>query len=305
MKRRAGKLVLRSYLAQAQRVISFLDKWGIDPSGQCRLRTLAKGVVKGEDNIIRSDRKDFALLINVGQRDLAEVNFVLDILGEERVATEFGDKLRLLLKDPTHPHDAEVRSPGRDHQLEFFVHAMALRAGLRPLVMGSGADLRTHLGHTVIAVESKRLKSLEQLGKRIAEAATQVEASGVPGVVCVDLSQALADRDQLIVVDPQMDLGKRQHMRFEYFLSIYRPTINAAIRDSAVISTVFIDFFAYQRGVPKPRSTTGDWYLMHCMDHVPRTGGKGAAPELALRWWNEFSLGMPGGKLDPALGYFT
>jgi hypothetical protein len=87
------------------------------------------------------------------------------------------------------PQDNPTRSAGRDEQCELFVAAICAKAGLRPTF--DEPDIRCHFRDETIAVAVKRIKSLEAFEKHIKKAASQIDRTGLRGVIAVDLTVGL------------------------------------------------------------------------------------------------------------------
>ena len=108
------------------------------------------------------------------------------------------ERLRTSLEDHLTPHLGDKSTPGRDAQAELFMSAGMYRAGQdvffqapRKVDGVKWPDLRARIGGRYFYVEVKRSKSRARILPRVSDAIAQLELTGCPGAVAIDISFAL------------------------------------------------------------------------------------------------------------------
>lgn len=101
----------------------------------------------------------------------------------------YRDLLRKLVNDSVLPQSHRANSPGRDAGFEIYVGAVCTAAQLLP-VAWEEPDISCVLDGTKHVLAAKRLKNTRNLRKRVSKAVKQIERSGHPGVIVLDVGLA-------------------------------------------------------------------------------------------------------------------
>jgi len=125
-------------------------------------------------------------------KDVAEFQFIIDILAEKTMSANHERRFREALLDPLQP-DGKSNSPGRDRQFELLVEAVLTKAGLQPrfATLPGRPDFLVTFCNRDYAVEAKRLKSINRFQEQIEKSFDQLAKSGVTGFVAMDPGSAL------------------------------------------------------------------------------------------------------------------
>lgn len=282
----------RTLLEKAERIMTLLKRSPeLDPGMHGRLVQISRAVLRGDQSLIAPDRPDFPVVLQ-GIRDLSEINFILDVLGEkELVAQPLSVVREVFRSDHPLPSEAVGITPGRDRQLEYFVRAIMQRGGLRPIPRASDADFEVKAANHSLVVEIKRLKSFDRLAERVRDAADQITATGLPGIVCIDISRAVGPDNSILVRPAQTDLRRAQVLRMKHLLRERQHVLAEAIGDRHVVGLEFIDSLIVQHGLRGDRAT-GEWSLEHLFDNVywPLDAPRHSAAEA---FFERFMFGLP------------
>jgi hypothetical protein len=126
----------------------------------------------------------------------AEVSLLLPYL-QQCEPTAVSPKLKACLSGPIMPNDEDSNSnQARNIQFELFLARTLWRARFQP-VLGEHPDLKCQVDNKWFFFECKRLFSLQQLRRRIGQAAEQVQKSrgtalpGTRGIIAISLSRIL------------------------------------------------------------------------------------------------------------------
>lgn len=129
----------------------------------------------------------------VAQEGLRDVYTLEPILGSLASIELEGDRdavIKRLLKDSAIPLAEAPTSPGRDLQTELLTAATCVRAEMAEVALQEPPDVQTTLDGKRWGIAVKRLKSAKRLDDNMRDAAKQVERSGLPGVILLDISLA-------------------------------------------------------------------------------------------------------------------
>src|SRR5690606_126095 len=109
-------------------------------------------------------------------RDLLQIGFIVDEIGQwanhQPAKSKFGD----LCKDNIEPATDRTKSSGRDAQCELYFAAICMKAGLKPVF--NEPDIVCSYQSVSIGIAVKRIKSIESIENRFRGAAKQVFRSG-------------------------------------------------------------------------------------------------------------------------------
>ena len=126
----------------------------------------------------------------------AEVSLLLPYLQQSEPAV-VSLKLKACLSGPMMPNDEDSNSnQARNIQFEIFLARTLWQAGFQP-ILGEHPDLKCQVDSSWFFFECKRLFSLQQLRRRIGQAAEQVQKNqstalpGTRGILAISLSRIL------------------------------------------------------------------------------------------------------------------
>ena len=221
-----NELAPRSYRNMADTVL----KWTQDHPQLCgakhnRLIQQCKLYIKTE-GIIQVTNPDWLFYVQ-GLKDIQEYWFIIEILGKRLLKAPFIEPLKLSLQDPDLPKDSKDSTLGRNTQFELFIAAIASRAGMNVDRLGdSGADwVLTATGNSW-SIETKRIKSLDQMEKHIRKAGKQIMATNKGGIIAIDISLAVnpscAPLSKFVSDD---DIQQAHRMRTDHFAQKFLPSI--------------------------------------------------------------------------------
>ncbi len=132
------------------------------------------------------------------ERDMQLLAFFLQRRFARRDNPCFCEKVDLLLHDAVLPQDDRGESKGRNAQFELYTAAICENAGLVPVVFEE-PDITCVVGGVKFGIAAKRIKHLQQLRKRVKDAADQIARSNLSGIVAIDASLALNSDNQPMV----------------------------------------------------------------------------------------------------------
>jgi hypothetical protein len=171
---------------------------GFDPHLASRLmqmyRALSRGYVPFGD-------PNFPAALEA-ERDMQQLGFIFSRVNPCRDHPVFRALLDRLLSDSVLPQDDRKESEGRDAQFELYIAALCQNAGLSPVAYEE-PDVTCMVDGIKFGVAAKRIKSLSQLEKHVRKGAKQIQRSGLPGVVALELSLALNPNNLPVVSQTQ------------------------------------------------------------------------------------------------------
>lgn len=140
---------------------------------------------------------DSLALLAAACRDFTLFEFILDDPHAGRSDPEFVRRLRIALKDGVRASRYARQTPGRDTQLELYVATVFLKASL-PVAFGN-PDVRTRLDGRFFYVEAKRPRTLNGIPDAVETAAHQIEATGCPGAIYMDVSLGMNPKELFLL----------------------------------------------------------------------------------------------------------
>ena len=192
-----------TYQQQATFVIETLEKMGL-PTADTRLDSMNIVLEKGH---IPTDDPDFPIALEA-LLDLSMIAFVLNQL-KELPQRKLKAKLKLLVKDSPLLGPTQENSHGRDTQIELYIAAVCKNAGMQ--VELDEPDIIAGLGGQRYGLAVKRLKSRSKFGRRFRDAADQIEKSGLPGFIVLDVRQAFNPENKKVqATDDKLQADFRQ-----------------------------------------------------------------------------------------------
>ncbi len=124
---------------------------------------------------------------------------LIDVVPQDVLA----EKVKLATQDATLIDTANHRTPGRDIQFELYIASVCARAGLRPIL--DEPDIVCNNSRPQLGIAAKRLKSRGQFEKRFRKACDQIEGTGIPGLIAMDLSLVLNPQNKFLGLDHTPD----------------------------------------------------------------------------------------------------
>ncbi len=155
----------------------------------------------GTPRTVDPDDPQFAVAIEA-LRDVTLLEFILENRPAGVSEVELRTELNTMLKDHVDPVAAfasSAPSRGRAKQVELFVAAMCERAGLHPVELVEPPDVRCRFDGRFLGFAVKRPQSQDNIQKLLSDGAEQVQRAGIPGILFVDLSLALNQKNEWIL----------------------------------------------------------------------------------------------------------
>lgn len=179
----------------ARFVINWLKENGFTVKPGCRLQRMHDLLQDEQHNF---DTPEFWITLE-SLRDLVELGFIIEQLGDHAVSPKFSAVIkRLLRKDKPLPQDDQTNSFGRDAHWELYVAAICQSAGMSPVGF-DGNDVTCTVDGMPLSIEAKRIKNENNAKKRIKEAIDQLIKANRAGVVTVDMSLAWNRQNRPII----------------------------------------------------------------------------------------------------------
>jgi hypothetical protein len=169
-------------LENCEKVIQTLIAMGFRVNPRSRLAVMKHTLAQFLDFDLEDDAFRTAI---EAERDMRQLAFICEHLGDFSGSKPFRDVAKFLTKDNVLPQDDEVQSNGRDAQFHLYIVAICKAAGLQPML--DKLDVRCTL--EPYGIEAKRVKSQEKLEDRIKEAAKQIQFEGIPGMIALELTR--------------------------------------------------------------------------------------------------------------------
>lgn len=220
-------------------------------------------------------------------RDMYQVRLVVDQMDAHREDPKFRASVVKMLKDAALPQNSSPGTEGRDAQLELYLAAVCLRAGLVPVEYNE-PDVTCTIEGLKFGIAAKRLKSLNKFEDRVKKGADQIRRARLPGVVVLDLTIAHNPENRSISsgLESQLALTMMEARNCQFFeqheRDIYRWVAGTGVRALLVFEFMF-------RVSPDYKS----WIHDGMMFWFPTTkGDEHADRELAL-FEAGFKTGMP------------
>jgi hypothetical protein len=228
---------------------------------------LCKNVREASGFTVRKKDPQHAALVEA-IKDIQELWFILEKLGDRLLSAPFVDRLQDAMKDSMLANASGDNTPGRDRQFELFLAAIATRAGfLVEEFAPVSADWKLTLStpSACYSLEAKRLKSQSKIESRVGEAADQIRRSRVGGIIVLDISRAANPQGgELESFIPNEALDRIQQNRGESIRRELLPRLQRAIGDAPVGLLILHEFVTRPGGESEserhPWGLHGLWY---------------------------------------------
>jgi hypothetical protein len=242
----------RTRTETAEFVIASLKTLGIKPHPESRLMRMLR-VLRAATETIRPDHPDFETALEA-DRDMQLLEYVFEQDHAKSGHAGFACLLHKLTDDSVLPQDDREQSNGRNTQFELFVAAICQAAGFIPVDYRE-PDITCAVQGGHIGIAAKRIKSENQVKKRIPEAAKQIQRSGQSGVIALDTSVGLnPNNERITTVIPDEEFGSLYQEALIRFLRRYDERIREWVRGRGVLGIVVHD---HQLRI----QTDGNWSL--------------------------------------------
>lgn len=235
----------------------------IPPSS--RIDRMTRTIIDAADcgRIIKPDDSDFSSAVQAVM-DLGQISFSLERLGRGPVGVETKAKIKRLLLDSVVPSSESDQSPGRNYQFELFVNAISDLSGLNPNFDAESGDIKVRHGRFEYCFECKRVKSIGKLEANVRQARKQIVASGLPGVIWMDITIATNPNLDFIAVPAGDDLlSKAGKWQLHKLMDKYYESIKRWISGSDTVGMMLINHVLHSN----PHD--GDWSLCTYYYTVP------------------------------------
>lgn len=242
----------------------FLKSRGINVLPASRYGEL-KRIIKSMPSHVKDEQAaiNFAQKIKYAFTDFIQIKAIVENYSHLRnfpknLATAF-------FKDTLIPNGS--RSPGRDFLFEHFVGARFSTAGCK--VIQYEPDFICSYENVKFGIAAKKL-SVGNLHPRISKARDQIIASGMPGIIILDLSSDFLKNGNSIFVSSHEDYIQTVHNWMESnFLSKIRSHWKEWGLDGAVIPAVM----AFNIGTYLDQQTNGVQVVVHATTFIPGPAG--------------------------------
>lgn len=244
-------------IANAEFVIEATKGFGVEPSPQSRLMKMRSVLQKSNGRIPPPEHPDFEIALE-SVRDMQLLVFAFNQGCASSGNAKFKEKLKTLNDDVILPQNNRQRSQGRDVQFELFVAAICRATQFEGFLFAepdAEPDVRCDVAGVQIGIAAKRIKSESQVEKRIREAVSQIDKSGIPGIIAVE-TNVLLNRDNTRIDRPISDrvFGPIYKEAMESFLHQYDTKIRQWTRHHEVLGLIFHDHQVRRAG-------DSDWSL--------------------------------------------
>lgn len=230
----------RTLLDAAAFVVKSIQRMGCDVGGHSRYGRMHRILSNGP---LEPNHPDFAIALE-SLRDARLMEFALGQLEGTIPVPVLQSLVRKAIQDSPLPQEDLDASAGRDAQAELYIAAVCQKAGLSPTF--DEPDVRCTLDGSAFGIAVKRVKSESQLEKHIRKAARQIEGTGIPGHITLDVSLAFNRENVHLVGVDDADLTHTHHITRKKFGDDYFHRIKSWMRGRDVRSVILIDHLVRQ-----------------------------------------------------------
>lgn len=273
----------QTWVEQAAYVVERVRSLGMPVHPSSRLmkmrRTLERGYVGPAD-------PEFLIALE-SIRDMYQIRLVVDQMDAHREDPKFRTRVEKMLKDAALPQESSTETEGRDAQLELYLAAVCLRAGLVPVEYDE-PDIACTVEGMKVGIAAKRVKSLDQFEKRVEQGRDQIRREKLPGIVALDLTLARNPDNRPITsgLESQFSVAVRQARNHQFF-ERREHNICRWVADSGVRALLVLEFTF------RVSPDNASWIHDGMMCWFPTTEGDEQA-ERELRLFEEgFKKGIP------------
>ena len=239
-------------------VIATIEAAGVHVPPSSRLRRMYDIYHQGIATI-GPDHPDFELALE-GDRDMQLLAFAFDQLAAMELSDSYRSLLRKLINDSVLPQNDRTHSFGRDAGFEIYVGAVCTASQLLPVVWEE-PDVTCILDGTKYGLAAKRLKNIRNIHKRIRKAVEQIERSGLPGLIVLDLSLAFNPNNHRIRQMPETVFWSDYEKNFWATWRNYQSQIQRIVARADVLGIIVHDYHIRQQD--------DDWQLAGMTMRIP------------------------------------
>lgn len=226
-------------------VIATIEGEGVRVPPSSRLRRMhdlhRSGIVT-----IGPDHPDYEMALE-GERDMQLLAFAFDQLAATESSDAYRDLLKKLISDSVLPQNNRTNSPGRDAGFEIYVGAVCTAARLLPVTWEEPEDVTCVLDDTKHGFAAKRLKSIRKLKQRVRKAVEQIDRSGRPGVIVLDVGLAFNPDNHRIRQMHETVFWSEYEANFRATWSEYQPKVQEIMARADVLGIVVHDYHVRQQ----------------------------------------------------------
>lgn len=234
----------RTLLDASAFVVERIQQMGCDTCGHSRYGRMRSVLSNGT---IEPDHADFAIVLEA-LRDARLMEFALGQLEGKIPASVLRSLVQKAIQDSTLPQEDLQTSSGRDTQAELYVAAVCQKAGMSPVF--DEPDIRCTLdGGSAIGIAVKRVKSESQIEKHIRKAARQIEGTGIPGHIAIDVSLVFNRENEHLIGVGDAELTRVHRVTRKRFGDDYFQRIKGWMRGRDIRSVILIDHLVRQHPV--------------------------------------------------------
>ena len=244
-----------------------------------QLESLVPGAVRPESRFDKMHRalakptsimpgdREFSIVVEA-IRDVRMLEFILEELGH-RTDSKFLRALTRCTQDSALPQDDVNRSRGRDAQCELYVAAVCEKAQLAPSF--EEPDIQCHVKDRRLGIAAKRLKADSQFEKRFREGTRQIERSGIPGYIAIDITLAFHPANTPIVDVSDKKVTLAFELARSAFVDEYYKRMKVWLRGRDVRGLVLLDHLFIFRSPSHWELSTFTFFVNFSPDNDGRT----------------------------------
>jgi hypothetical protein len=181
-------------------VLDTIEAAGVRVPPSSRLWRMHRLLHSGH-TIIQPDHPEYEIALEA-ERDLQLLGFVFDQCASAPPTPGYIERLEKLVDDSVLPQDNRTKSPGRDAGFELYIGGVCTAAQLFP-VSWEEPDVTCVWDGVKYGFAAKRIKSINSLEDRIGGAVDQIQRSGLPGIIVLDVGVAFNPDNHRIAQMPE------------------------------------------------------------------------------------------------------
>jgi hypothetical protein len=192
-------------IKDANRIEERLTDSGVSPSSNSRISRYRKIIESFLDIATGRQRQthmDWRLL-HQAIFEVGQIETIIEEFLKPPISPEWRSRVSELISGQTLPQTEKEQSKARDIQFELFVAARCRAAGY--LVEPKEPDILVKDEHRDFGIAAKRPKSPKTLERRIRKGSHQIDDSGMPGILAIDLSLIHNPENKILLFDKPGD----------------------------------------------------------------------------------------------------
>jgi hypothetical protein len=192
-------------IKDAKRIEERLAHSGVSPASNSRIVRYRK-IIELFLNIATGRQLQTHMDLRLLHQAIFEVGQIETIVEEflkPPVSSEWRSRVLELISGQPLPQTEKEQSKARDIQFELFVAARCRASGY--LVEPKEPDILVQDEHGNFGIAAKRPKSPKTLERRIRKGSHQIDDSGMPGILAIDLSLIHNPENKILLFDKQGD----------------------------------------------------------------------------------------------------